>query len=64
MRYERRELIRHLTVRGCELLREGGNRSWRHNPEQSKRSAVPRHSEITDQIANEICKDLGVPKGK
>lgn len=61
---KRRELIRHLTAHGCELLREGGNHSWWHNPSQNKRSAVPRHSEITDQLANKICKDLGVPKVK
>lgn len=61
---KRRELLRHLTAHGCELLREGGNHSWWHNPAQNKRSAVPRHSEITDQLANKICKDLGVPKAK
>ncbi len=60
----RRELIRNLTKHGCELLREGGNHSWRHNPEQSRRSAVPRHNEVTNQLANKICKDLGVPKVK
>ena len=61
---KRRELIRHLTKHGCELLREGGNHSWWHNIEQNRRSAVPRHSEVTDQLANKICKDLGVPKVK
>jgi mRNA interferase HicA len=24
-------------------------------------SAVPRHSEITDNMARKICKDLGIP---
>jgi mRNA interferase HicA len=61
---KRKKLIRHLTANGCELLREGGNHSWWHNPLQNKRSAVPRHNEITDQLANKICKDLGVPKVK
>lgn len=61
---KRKELIRHLTAHRCELLREGGNHSWWHNPEQNRRSAVPRHNEITDQLANKICKDLGVPKIK
>ncbi|CAN5232548.1 type II toxin-antitoxin system HicA family toxin [soil metagenome] len=49
---KRRELIRYLTKHGCELLREGGNHSWWHNPEQNKRAAVPRHNEVTDQLAN------------
>lgn len=57
---KRSELIRYLTAQGCELLREGGRHSWWHNPEQNKRSAIPRHSEIKDILANKICKDLGV----
>ena len=61
---KRKELIRHLTAYGCELLREGGSHSWWHNPPQNRRSAVPRHNEITDQLASKICKDLGVPKVK
>ena len=53
-------LIRHLRVQGCELLREGGRHSWWINPAQNRRSAVPRHSEISDILAKKICKDLGV----
>ena len=61
---KRKELIRYLTAHDCKLLREGGNHSWWHNPSQNRRAAVPRHNEITDQLANKICKDLGVPKVK
>jgi mRNA interferase HicA len=61
---KRKKLIRHLTAHDCELLREGGNHSWWHNPSQNRRSAVPRHNEITDQLANKICKDLGIPRVK
>jgi mRNA interferase HicA len=57
---KRSELIRYLTAQGCELLREGGRHLWWHNPEQNKRSAIPRHSEVKDILANKICKDLGV----
>ncbi len=28
--------------------------------ELNKRSAIPRHSEVKDILANKICKDLGV----
>jgi len=28
----------------------------------NKRSAVPRHSEINDNLARKICRDLGLPK--
>ena len=58
---KRRDLVRHLESHGCSLLREGGNHSWFHNPAQAKRSAVPRHREISDILARKICRDLGVP---
>ncbi|MCD4750381.1 MAG: type II toxin-antitoxin system HicA family toxin [Thermoanaerobaculales bacterium] len=59
---KRKELLRHLRRNGCELLREGGRHSWWHSPEQNRRSAIPRHTEIKDLLAAKICKDLGVPK--
>jgi mRNA interferase HicA len=58
----RRDLIRWLESHGCELLREGGRHSWWHNPSLSKRSAVPRHREIDENLARKIFKDLGVPQ--
>jgi mRNA interferase HicA len=61
---KRTDLLKHLRSHGCELLREGGRHSWWHNPEQNARSAIPRHSEISDILARKICKDLGVPPVK
>lgn len=61
---KRGDLLRHLREHGCDLLREGRRHSWWHNPRQNKRSAVPRHNEIDDHLANKICKDLGVPRPK
>ncbi|MBI3362498.1 MAG: type II toxin-antitoxin system HicA family toxin [Chloroflexi bacterium] len=58
---KRNDLIRHLRSQGCELLREGRRHSWWHNPAANKRSAVPRHNEISDTLAKKICKDLGIP---
>lgn len=57
---KRRNLLRHLQSNGCELLREGGRHSWWFNPEQNRRSAVPRHTEINNHLAKKICRDLGV----
>ncbi len=51
----------HLRKNDCALLREGGSHSWWGNPHQHLRSSVPRHSEIKDNLACKICKDLGVP---
>ena len=64
---KRRKLIQYLKANGCSLLREGSRHSWWYNPELNKRSAVPRHSEISDILADKICKDLAIPlitKGK
>jgi mRNA interferase HicA len=61
---KRKDLIRYLHSQGCELLREGGSHSWWHNPKQNKRSAVPRHKEVNDNLVKKICKDLGIPPVK
>lgn len=58
---KRRELVRHLEQHGCELLREGGNHSIYVNRAAAKVSSVPRHSEVNNDLARKICKDLGVP---
>jgi mRNA interferase HicA len=58
---KRRELVRHLERHGCELLREGANHSIYVNRAAGKTSAVLRHSEINDDLAKKICKDLNVP---
>jgi len=59
---KRKELLRHLREQGCELLREGSRHSWWHNPQQNRRSAIPRHTEIKNLMAAKICRDLGVPR--
>ena len=58
---KRRALVKHLEEHGCELLREGGNHSIYVNRPAGKTSSVPRHTEINDDLAKKICKDLGIP---
>ena len=58
---KRRALVRHLEEHGCELLREGANHSIFVNRTAGKTSAVPRHTEINDELARKICKDLAIP---
>ncbi|MBT3879203.1 MAG: type II toxin-antitoxin system HicA family toxin [Candidatus Scalindua sp.] len=53
-------LIKYMKSNGCELVREGGRHSWWINPGMNKRSAVPRHTEIKDNLVRKICKDLGI----
>ncbi|MBI5722523.1 MAG: type II toxin-antitoxin system HicA family toxin [Planctomycetes bacterium] len=57
---KRTELLQHLRRHGCVFIREGGRHSWWLNPAQNRRSAIPRHNEIVDNLARKICKDLGV----
>ena len=61
---KKNKLLKHLRKNGCILLREGGNHSWWINPNQNKRTSIPRHNEIKDILANKICKDLGVDRIK
>ena len=61
---KRTKFLKYLSENGCQLLREGAKHSWWVNNLNNKRSAVPRHTEISDQLAVKICKDLGVEKIK
>ena len=58
---KRRDLLQHLTLNGCQLLREGGSHSWWHNLARGNRSSVPRHAEIDNNLVRKICKDLAIP---
>ena len=58
---KRTDLLRHLRLNGCVFVCEGGSHSWWGNPAQGRRSSVPRHNEINDQLARKICRDLGIP---
>ncbi|HEX7409493.1 MAG TPA: type II toxin-antitoxin system HicA family toxin [Candidatus Binatia bacterium] len=62
---KRRELIRHLERFGCALLDEGAKHSRYINlADPTRRSTVPRHTEIADLLARKICRQLGVPDPK
>ncbi|MDX2120645.1 MAG: type II toxin-antitoxin system HicA family toxin [Gemmatimonadota bacterium] len=58
---KRVDLVRHLELHGCQLLREGGSHSIYVNRVAGKSSTVPRHREINDFLARKICRDLEVP---
>jgi len=58
---KRRALERWLNEHGCEFVREGARHSWFSNPVLQRRSAVPRHPEIKDELVRKICRDLGIP---
>jgi mRNA interferase HicA len=56
---KRRALVRHLEQNGCRLLREGAHHSIFVSP-TGRSSTVPRHTEINEDLAKKICKDLGI----
>jgi len=58
---KRNELLEHLRENGCVFVREGRSHSWWAHQDHNRRSSVPRHSEIRDNLARKICKDLGIP---
>jgi len=59
---KRSALIRHLSSYGCELIREGGRHSIWKNMKTGDMTAVPRHNEIKEFMAQKICRDLGIDK--
>jgi mRNA interferase HicA len=59
---KRRDLLRHLEQHGCEFLREGGSHAVYINRTAKKASTIPRHTDINEDLARKICKDLEVPR--
>lgn len=57
---KRNALLKHLQAHGVVLRREGSKHSIYQGP-SGETTAVPRHSEIADNLARKICKDLGIP---
>lgn len=59
---KRADLVRHLEENGCLLLREGARHSLFVNPAADRKSTVPRHREINDDLCRKICRDLEIPE--
>jgi mRNA interferase HicA len=56
---KRSALIKHLSHHGAYLIRQGKRHSI-YQREEFK-TEVPRHTEIVDELARKICKDLNIP---
>lgn len=59
---KRRQLIKHLEACGCESYGEGAKHSKYRNISSGKKTTVPRHTEIDNDLAKDICKQLGIEK--
>jgi predicted RNA binding protein YcfA (HicA-like mRNA interferase family) len=56
---KRTQLIKHLRAHGAVLIREGKRHSIYEK--DNRKTQVPSHSEIVDELARKICKDLDIP---
>jgi len=59
---KRRAFLKYLNQNNCQLLREGKKHSVFWNTVNRKTTAIPRHTEVSDNLIKKICKDLGIPK--
>lgn len=55
---KRKLLLKKIATRGCILLRHGKKHDLYKNPSTGKKQPVPRHSEIDEQLAKHILKEL------
>ena len=49
-------------LHGCVLKREGSSHSLWTNSTTGTVEAIPRHTEIPNQLARKICRGLSVPE--
>lgn len=55
---KRKDLLKKLTALGCILERHGSNHDLYKNPATNKKQPVPRHTEIDENLARHILKEL------
>lgn len=59
---KRSTLLQHLRKHGCHLKREGASHSLWTNPATGAVEAIPRHTEIANNLVRKICRRLSVPE--
>ena len=59
---KRKLLINHLKSNNCILLNHGKKHDIFINTETKTKTTIPRHSDIDEELADAICKQLGIPK--
>lgn len=55
---KRPDLIRKLEEEGWVLIRHGGNHDWYRNPNTGVSQPIPRHREVSEDLARHILKKL------
>jgi hypothetical protein len=59
---KRRQLIKHPEACSCKHYDEGAKHSKYINTATGKKTTIPRHPEIDNDFAKDICKQLGIEK--
>jgi len=55
------QFLKYLAEHHCPIKREGSKHTIIINLKTGKRTSVPIHNEIDDDLCNDICKQLGIP---
>jgi len=55
---KRKELIKRIIAVGCVFVRHGNRHDLYKNPKTGKKQPIPRHTEIDDNLAKHIIKEL------
>ena len=58
----RNVLINHLKANKCEFLNHGKKHDVYINTVTKVKTTIPRHADIDEELADAICKQLGIPK--
>ena len=59
---KRGKFIKHLESHHCPLHRHGSQHNIHKNELTGKRTSVPRHPDIDEDLCKEICKQLDISK--
>jgi hypothetical protein len=57
---KRHELAAHRKRQGCLVHREDSRHTVYSNPANGAKAPVPRHAEIDNRLAQEICRQLAI----
>jgi tryptophanase len=58
----RRKLTQHLAGHDCRLYRRGGGHDIWTNAGATLFMPVPRHTDVSQGVAENICRHFGIPK--
>ncbi len=58
---KRLEFLKYIATHGCTVSKEGGRHTHLKNSANGKYTVIGRHRELDNEMARDICKQLGIP---